>query len=202
MATFPVKQDEIIMLAQQMVTGFAAHFDIYPSPPVPGSALIPLINAALEGINDEIAAYADSEAATTEKQARYAVVTQSMRDDLRYAEVAVSMNDEKLKRLGWSAHKKPAPLAPPDQPNNLIIVNQGPGHLKLAWDKPHKGGVVAQYQIKRRNAGDVEWNVAGISLTQEANLEAQPKGITLEYSVTALNATGAGNPSNTVTAVL
>lgn len=202
MATFPRSEDDILVLAQAMVNGFSAHPEIYPAPPKPGPALMVLLNNALAAIDAEREAYAASEADTTEKKLRFAQLSQAMRDDLRYAEIAVEMNDEKLKRLGWSAHKKDAPLEPPGQAMALVIASQGPGHLKLVWERPIKGGVVASYQIRRRHVGESVWHVAGLSLIAEANLEAQERNVELEYCVAAVNASGEGLASNIVMAVL
>jgi len=67
MARFPLKEAEVIALAQSMVSGLTANAVLYPAPPVLPAALTTLVSAYTTAKNAAIAAVAAAEAATAGK---------------------------------------------------------------------------------------------------------------------------------------
>jgi hypothetical protein len=59
------------------------------------------------------------------------------------------------------------------------------------------------YKILRRDDNETStWMIAGTSIKTTITLTGQPRHIDLEYKVIAINKTGEGEASNTVTVVL
>ena len=130
-----------------------------------------------------------------------------MKNDLKLSEVDTVDDPTKLAEIGWGPRQAPQPTEAPGQPNNLHPVAEGQGMLWLAWDRPASGGPVRNYIVERREqpAGGGEfddWAIAGTSLNNEINLTEQPRGIQMEYRVTASNTAGESNPSNVASVVL
>lgn len=203
MAVFPIREADIIALAQSVITGLSENSD-FPSPPVSTSELQNQLDAVLAARDAQVASQAATEQFTADKRAEINTMAALLKKDLRYAENAVDGNDIKLNVLGWGGTDEPAPLAPPGQPRTLKIQHQGEDWLVLSWKRPVEGGRAAFYKVERRRQGEGggAWALAGISSKTDAALNDQERGINWEYRVIAANNAGEGMESNTVEAVL
>ena len=202
MATFPRSEAEILKLAMEMLSGFTAHPDIYPAPPVPAGSLSGRINTALSKIDLAKEAQAAAEEATKVKDEAMEALEQAMKDDLRYAELTVHGDDEKLKLLGWAGRHAKTALEPPTQAQALRAAEQGVDWIRLVWQKPAAGGPVQLYRVQRLKPDADEWFDVGSSIETECTLEHQERGLEFTYWVIATNKAGDAMPSNIVKAVL
>ncbi len=202
MRRFPRREAEVSELARQIVVGLGENPDDFPSPPL-----------APEGLQELLEAYKDAHLHTVETRAAYAQAVSAkdealhalvlgMKTDLRYAELAVSYDNIKLKPLGWKKRKEPTPMQPPGSARTLDVQREGAGWVSLTWKKPEDGGPVAFYQIQVRHLGEDEWREDARCFETATVLEGQERGMELEYCVVTVNKAGEGLPSNIVTAVL
>ena len=189
-------------LAAKMMTGLTAHPDYFPDPPQPAGSLSARLNTLMSLVTAAQEAHAAAEMATKQKEQAMADLEQAMKDDLRYAEVTTHMDDEKLKTIGWSAHKEKSGLEPPGQVLDLTAVEQGAGWIHLEWKKPATGGTVAIYFVERLTPGASDWPHVAEVYAPKVILEKQERGIEFQYRIVASNKAGNGKPSNSVTAVL
>jgi len=139
MARFPLKEAEIVVLAEAMITGFTANVAIYPAPPVTALALTTAKNDYISAINAAIAAKAAAEVATTAKDDVLEDLVDAMKSDIRYAENTVDFDDDKLKLIGWAGKAAGIPLAVPGQLRSLEVPKQGDGWVMLDWKAPAGG---------------------------------------------------------------
>ena len=202
MARFPLKEAEIVALAEAMITGLTSNAVLYPAPPVAVLALTTAKNGYLMALNAAIAAAAAAEAATTAKDDVLEDLVDAMKSDIRYAENTVDFDDDKLKLIGWAGKKAPTPLAVPGQTRLLEAPRQGDGWVFLDWKAPIDGGVPAAYKVMRRERPAGAWEDVATAVISEATLVEQPKGKELEYRIIAVNKAGEGEPSNTEMVVL
>ena len=202
MAVFPKREAEIMALGQNMVIGLTANPGDFPAPPVAIVDLQAVLTSAQTAIDAAVAARAAAEQATADKDAAMEELGDAMRADLRYAEDAVSYDDDKLKALGWAGKKARTPQDPPGQPRALEAPQQGEGWVLLDWKSPTEGGPVSSYKIQSRERPSGDWSIAGMAVDSEITLTGQERGKDLEYRVIAVNKAGEGVPSNTVAAVL
>lgn len=202
MASFPARDADVLAFAAEMVYGLAQNPDDFPTPPVGSTMLMNHLNdaRAKEAVLQAArAAFAEAVAA---KKASFAVLKQAMKDDLRYAEVAVHMNDEKLKSLAWAARRVPKAVAAPGQARELVIVAEGPDWVKLKWKAPNKGGKVLVYRVEQSDAASNGYKFVAASMMKTVLLENLPRGVELTYRVVAENKSGEGMGSNSVRMVL
>ena len=202
MARFPIKEAEIMALAQEMASGFGANAAIYPAPPVPVIGLAITTSAYTTARDAAVAASAAAEQATTDKDEALQTLIDAMKDDLRYAENTVDFDDDKLKLLGWGGRKAGTALEAPGQARTLEAPRQGEGWIFLDWKEPIDGGKPAAYKIQRRERPAGPWSDASMAIESEITLTDQTRGTEWEYRVVAVNKAGEGLPSNTVMAVL
>jgi hypothetical protein len=146
---FPTREAEIRALARSVIQGMAENPD-YPSPPIATSDLNNLLNAFDSRSDAQLAAKAAAELATAEKQTALNALITALKSMLRYAELAVHGDDNKLKALGWGGKSAPTPLALPNQARNLDCHSQGEDWLILDWKRPVNGGTPSYYKINRR----------------------------------------------------
>jgi len=132
MATFPLRETEILGLADLLITGLENNVAVYPAPPVTTVDLRTAFDAAIAARDTATAARAAAE-----------VLTEKMKEDLRYAENTVGMNDNKLKLLGWGGRKAPSALDVAGQCRVLKAPREGEGWIFLDWKAPADGGKVA-----------------------------------------------------------
>ena len=202
MAQFPFKESDVIALSKSVIAGLTANPVVFPAPTVDlavAQAQIDSYNQARTALTE---ANAIKEMATRTKQDAYNTVKDSLKKQLRYAENVTGFDDNKLNMLGW-AGKREKSSALPGQVRNLRAIEQGTDFVVLSWMSPADGGKAAAYQILRRDGQQSgTWINAGISMTTTVKLEGQPRHIDMEYKVIALNKTGEGPQSNTVSVVL
>ena len=202
MARFPLKEAEIVALAEAMITGLTDNPLVYPAPPVTPADLTTAKAAYTSAKNAAIAAAAIAEAATTAKDEALEDLADAMKSDIRYAENVSNDDDDKLKLIGWGSKKAPAALTAPGQTRSLEVIKQGAGWLMLDWKKPADGGAPSAYKVMRRERPAGDWQDVAIAMDSETTLVDQPRGKDLEYRAVAVNKAGDGEPSNTVLAVL
>ena len=199
---FPKRESDILDLAQEMSNGLANNVATYPSPPVVPIALSGAISVALSARNTVLALQAEMEIALNAKDGAMGSLEGLMKQDLRYAENTVHFDDGKLKLIGWGGRHEGGTLQPPGQVQELAAPREGEGWILLQWNAPMTGGVVASYQIERRERPEGAWGTVGLAMETEFKLLNQKRGKEWEYRIIAVNKAGEGSPSNTVMAVL
>ena len=202
MRKFPRKEAEVAALARQIVSGFIAKVDDFPSPPLAAAELQSLLDNYKKALDDTMLARAAVANACAAKDEALKTLLGGMKTSIRYAEDAVKYDDAKLTAIGWSGRKKPTPMAVPGQAMGLEVIREGSGWISLKWKKPKDGGVVATYQVQVSHEARNDWRNAGLCFETETKLEEQERGVELKYRVVAINKAGEGVQSNTVTAVL
>lgn len=198
---FPDAEPEIAALAQLLVQGLAQATEDFPAPPVPVEEL----RARLDTFHATAAATVVAETAVREQHAAkdgaLEDLVDDMKADLKYAEVAVRDQPEKLSQLGWGPRRSPVSLKEPGEVRDIRIVSEGDSWVILSWNPPVDGGQVGAYKIQRKRQGDA-WEDIGTSVDITTLLTNQPRGVEFEYRVLAVNKKGTGQPSATVTVVL
>ena len=201
MARFPKSEPKIAHLARQIADGLAHAAEQFPRPPVPATAL----QAQLDDYKEKDAALARARAEAkirrVDKNNALKTLKDSMRADLRYAEITARRNPEQLIQLGWRPRRPRTQLKPPGEVRNIAIRTEGDTWLLLTWEPPVDGGEVAVYRIQRRQPRD-EWEDVATSIDRLELLRDQPRGVELDFRVLAMNRAGTGGPSATVRAVL
>lgn len=204
MASFPTREADIAALVQRMIDGLGAHFDVYPAPPVrPGPLRMRTLSYLVRRAGATAADAAARQAAAAKDEALGQLV-EAVKADLRYAENTVDFDDAKLKLIGWSGRRDRAPLEPPGQPRVLEAASRHRGRLSLDWKAPADGGRPNAYTVQRRQPGDDAdtWHDVATAIDTEATLADQPQAVGVEYRVMAVNRSGAGPASNTVSVTL
>jgi len=202
MPKFPRREPDIARLAQDVVTGFAAHQEDFPVPPVsPDEMQQALVeyNAAREAA---IVASAHAVSGTQAKDEALAKLVDALKTDLRYAENTVKGHDGKLQLIGWGARRSRTANEMPGQVRTLELIREGTDWIILGWKQPTDGGLVAAYKIQRRQRKGGDWIDVGMAVESEIMLTGQESGMEFEYHVVAVNKLGEGPPSNNVRAVL
>jgi len=211
MPTFPTKESEVVALVEAMIAGYIAHPADFPSidPLTDLVALQGALAAYQANRQSQLDSRAQAKIATQTKSTTLDALEELMINDLKLSEVDVAADPTKLAQIGWGPRQDPQPVAAPGQPTNLHPVAEGQGILWLAWDSPatDSGGPLRNYVIERRQqpAGGGEfgdWDIVGTALNNEISLADQPRGIQMEYRVTATNLGGQSMPSNTAAVVL
>ena len=202
MARFPLKEAEVVALAEAMITGLTSNAVLYPAPPVAVLDLTAAKTAYITALNAAIAAAAAAEAATTAKDDVLEDLVDAMKSDIRYAENTVDFDDDKLKLIGWAGRKAATALQIPGQTRLLEAPRQGDGWVFLDWKAPIDGGAPSAYKVMRRERPAGAWQDVATAVITEATLVEQPKGKELEYRIIAINKAGDGEPSNTEMVVL
>ncbi len=207
MAQFPRTEADVTVLVQEMIAGYTAHVADFPSADTIG--LTAAQAAYITAKNDQTDALAAAQVATEAKETQLESMEDFMRIELKKSELDVNSDPEKLGYIGWGPKASPTASAAPGQPRNLEAVTQNPDSVFLDW-KPAvrgSGGTVRTYIVDRREqpAGGGEfgaWTQVAIALHSESYLNAQPRGLQLEYRVKGVNIGGESLPSNTVAVVL
>ena len=202
MARFPLRENDIKSLAQNIVTGLTDNAALYPSPPVTAVDLQAVLDSFITLGDECVAARAAAEQATETKDAGLEELIDAMRAVLRYAEDTVDYDDAKLSLLGWGGKAPGTALQLPGQARTLEVPRQGEGWVFLDWKKPADGGAVASYRIERRERPAGDWTLIGLAIDSETTLNNQERGKDWEYRVIAVNKAGEGVPSNTAAAVV
>jgi hypothetical protein len=116
------------------------------------------------------------------------------------AEIVYRKTPVQLAAFGWGARRKRRKPEAPGEVRDLTLTSRGDAWLRLTWKKPLKAGKVKAYRIQRRRLGGV-WEEAGVATNTEALLTSQPRGVELDYRISAINKAGEGAPSALVTVV-
>ena len=202
MARFPIKESEVVVLAQEMATGLAANIAIYPAPPIPTPVFTIRTSEYTTARDAAVAAAAAAEQATATKDEALQALVDAMKANLRYAENTVDFDDDQLKLIGWGGRKAGTALEAPGQARTLEAPRQGEGWIFLDWKEPVDGGKTAAYKIQRRERPEGPWGDVSMALESEITLSDQTRGTEWEFRIIAVNKAGEGLPSNTVMAVL
>jgi len=202
MAQFPIRQADVLELAQLVASGLDSNPAVYPAPPVSADDLQSSLAGCKAAIDQVVATYAAYKATLQVKDGLMAEMAGQAKSCLRYAENVTDFDDDKLKLLGWSSRRKGEPLKPPGQVGSLKALEQGDGWVVLKWKAPRAGGKVVAYRIQRDEKGQGKWVDAGISLVTEVKLSGQLRFTEFRYRVIAINKAGEGETSNTVKVVL
>nr|VFJ75429.1 MAG: Fibronectin type III domain-containing protein [Candidatus Kentron sp. FM]VFJ77606.1 MAG: Fibronectin type III domain-containing protein [Candidatus Kentron sp. FM]VFK21459.1 MAG: Fibronectin type III domain-containing protein [Candidatus Kentron sp. FM] len=200
---FPTRELEILALARRISSGFSAHEDVYPAPPVDVAAFDAAIKEYEEAQYELVKLNAQLKEAVVHKKEKLARLTGNMRKNLRYAENTVDFDDAALHLIGWRGRHARVPLAPPGQARSVHSTDRGTGWIALAWKAPDEGGRVAAYRVQRRADGpDDAWTDVGVALETRIRLSGQESGKRLAFRVVSINKAGEGMPSNEVKVVL
>jgi len=198
---FPESESEIAALALLLVQGLGQATEDFAAPPVPPEEL----QAKLEAYNSTAASTVVAETAVREQHAAKDSALEELVDDmkanLKYAEVAVRDQPEKLSQLGWGPRRAASSLKTPGEVRDIRIVGEGDTWVILSWNPPVDGGRVGAYTIQRKQQ-DRSWRDVGTSVDTTQLLTNQARGVEFEYRVIAINKAGTGQPSATVTVVL
>ncbi len=201
MAQFPRTDAELIALANDVLTGYRVHPDIFHNPPID-----------LEGVTTKLVNYsevdhrwnvnhAEGVMLTAQRGVISVEIASDIRALLRHAETVVQ-DPAQLKLIGWGGRAEPTPLQPPGQVHNLTLVKQGADWISLTWDTASDGGKPSTYVIQYRIMPDGDWSIADTTPDTKITLAGQPKGKTIEYRVFARNKAGDGLVSNVIEVVL
>jgi len=202
MARFPKSEAEVAALAQRMIHGLTNGGDDFPSPPASPEELQAALATYIAAKDATVTAdKAAAESYTTKDDALDELVD-LMKADIRYAEIAVRNNAEKLRQIGWSAPRDRKSLESPGQVRSLGTLQEGDGWVILDWKEPTDGGRVSAYRVRCKKANGGGWKDAGMAVETRILMNDQERGVELTYNVVAVNKTGVGEPSNIVTAVL
>jgi hypothetical protein len=196
---FPLAEADILALSQSIAGGLTNHSEAFPQPPaapdVLETAMATFKSRSFAAIEAQAAA---QEATATKREALEELVT-LMKSDLRYAEMITRRDDILLQFLGWSGPRAKKPQPAPGQPGILTIGEIGAAALTLRWIAPPTGGRVLAYGVHRRPCAETVWQEIATALEPAATLTNQPTGELLEYRVVAMNKSGSGMGSNSVT---
>ena len=199
---FPRTEGNVVILANEMASGFTASEAVYPEPPITPTN-IDMLNNTLQNAQDVLtAAEAAVEQAVQTKNTAMNNLIEAMKKDIKYAETTVGNDDAKLKLIGWGARKESTPLGVPGQTLELVVESQGIGWVKLGWKSPESGGKVATYKVQRRLRPDGPWVDITISMETECRINDQERLKEWEWQIVAVNKAGEGMPSNIVMTVL
>lgn len=130
---FPQTEPEIAALALVVTQGLGQAAEDLPAPPVPASEL----QAKLDAYNATLATTVVAETAFREQHAAKDEALEDLIDgvkaDLRYAEVVMRDQPEKLSRLGWGPRRGSSALEPPGETRDISIVTEGDTWVILRW---------------------------------------------------------------------
>lgn len=206
MPKFPIKEADVVALAETMVAGYTVHAADFPSVTV--ADLTTALSTYKTNRQTQENARSQAQIATVTKDEKLDSLVELMKNDLKMSEVDVVSDPAKLYEIGWSPRQNPQPIQAPGSPTELHPEAEGQGIIWLVWTKPATdvGGPVRNYIIERRDQqqGGVfgPWTLAQTTYNTEINLTDQPETVRLEYRVKASNAAGESMPSNSVSVVL
>jgi hypothetical protein len=204
MPKFPIKEADVVALAEQMVAGLTAHAADFPSVTV--ADLSTALTNYKSQRNTQENARSQAQIATVTKDEKLEGLVDLMKNDLKMSEVDVAADPEKLTEIGWGPRQDPQSIIAPNSPTELHPIAEGQGTIALVWEKPEGGGPVRNYIIERRQqaqGGEFgAWSLCNTTYNTDINLTDQPDNVRLEYRVKAANAAGESMPSNTISVVL
>ncbi len=194
---FPLKEAEMLDLAQKMKSGFAENPDVFPKPPLSPEDLEQKIENCLKIQDESDAAHAAAAKVRKKKDDVFADLAKGMKKDISYAEHEVDFDNEDLKLIGWAGRKPKKPLEPPGPCSDLKAVRYGEGGVaSLIFDMPIKGGKVSAIIVEVLESSETGWRIVATVFTNEARIKHLPRGKVLEFRVIAANKAGHSAPSN------
>jgi hypothetical protein len=202
MPVFPKDESGIFDLGSRLFDGIYKYTSVFPNPPVGTFCLMMNLTNFDVCRQKVLTARSLAETARLAKDRALANLVEALKANLRYAENITNGEDAKLKLLGWSGRGTAKSLPAPGQPGLLRIAKQGLGWITLIWESSRSGGKTKAYTIHRRQGESGQWSTIHTAVETEANLVDQPRGVTLEYRITAVNKAGTSEPGNTITVVL
>jgi hypothetical protein len=202
MASFPLRETDIVALAHDIAAGLAAHTDVFPTPPHSPDEINTALTAVAAAHDAAVNAQAQAKQGISAKDETLKDLVNLMKNDLRYAESAARNDHGKLQLLGWGAPRSRTATGIPGQVRTLEMVREGKGWVSLDWKDPTDGGQPAAYKVQRRKPGATDWIDVGMAVESEITLNGQDAGVEFEYQVIAVNKAGEGPASNIVRAVL
>ncbi len=204
MCQLPRTQPRSVELTEQMINGFTAYPDTFPSADIEKlQNMLESFNQAKKEFNDCLSMY--KQAGEKQKQA-FEQLKSVIANQVKTAQVDTADSPVKLGLIGFGERKKKSAINLPAQPELLRVESLAAGVVKLQWQKLLKkdSGPVRSFIIESRIMNDKigNWLLAGTSFDCETILKDQPKGVKLEYRVIAANHSGKSCPSNTLTVIL
>src|SRR5438093_11021700 len=152
MPTFPIRETEIIALAELAADGFGKMTQDCPAPPVPVADMGARIADYKTALQATTEADMVSQQHHAEKDKALTQIKDGLRANLAYATITARREPGKLAGLGWGPKRDKTPLAAPGEVRNIAMGKQGDGWLILSWEQPGDGGWRAAYQIQRQEA--------------------------------------------------
>jgi len=211
MPKFPQGMTERLFLARKIAAGIVDNPGDYPNPPFDAALLESLIAEVMADIANEQELKAQAYAAGEKRRGTFAALVKEMRRLLSLAQAEHRQEAAKLEAIGWNKRAEPKSL-PPGQARNLRVLHQGAGTVDLAWQAPEVtahtgkvGGYLVERQITDEKTREIteefgQWSF--FSYKNKTRLEHQPRGVEIEYRITASNLNGEGPPSNVEFVVL
>lgn len=198
----PIRELEVVQLAQDMSRGLSANPEVFPAPPAGAETIDEAIAAYHAARESSVEARARAKRRTTAKQEAFAALSDLVRSGVRYAESVAGDDTGKLRLVGWGKPRKAVPKAEPGQVGPVEVRQEGPTWVTLAWSAPTDGGAVSAYRIQCRYRSTGAWKDVGTAVGTEVTVREQESGVELEYRVIGVNAAGDGPASNIVRVVL
>ena len=198
---FPEREAEIAALALLVAQGFEKYPEDFPSPPVSAADLRGRLDRFTTTLAEAVAGEKGLRELHAAKDAALGELKDAMKASLRYGEVAVRDQPEKLAGLGWSGRRGSSDREPPGEVRDITIRSEGDTWVVLSWNAPVDGGPAAAYKVQRRKQGG-SWEDVATAVETECLLSNQPRGVEFDLRVVGLNKAGTGQPSATVSVVL
>ena len=143
MPRFPRSEPEIAALALVVTQGLTQASDEFPTPPV----AVDELQARLDAYNAALSAAIGAETAAREQHAAKDDALEELVDgvkaNLKYAEIAVRDQPEKLSQLGWGVPVRGSALEAPGEVRDIAIRAEGETWVVLDWKAPVDGGTIA-----------------------------------------------------------
>lgn len=197
----PKTEAERLNWFELIIAGMEANDGVYKDSPVKVQQFKDGL-AALKAKRDQANA---SQAATSElfeDKGDFMSAQLNMADRIMdFAEAANNYDDIELQKVGWGAPAA-ATGQPPGQARTLEIVKQEDDKLSLDWKSPSEGGKAKFYNVENREMPNGNWKLLKSVIPSEVVLEDLPRKIEMEFRVISVNSSGAGVPSNIITATL
>ena len=183
---FPEREADIAALALLLAQGLEQAPEDFPAPPVPPAEL----RVQLDRFNTALAASVGADSALREQYAAkdqaLVALKDAMKANLRYAEVEVRGQPEKLSGLGWGGRHGASNLEPPGEVRDIAVRTEGDTWLVLDWRPPVDGGLAAAYQVQRRKLGG-SWEDVATAVDNDCLLSHQPRAVEFDLRVVAVN---------------
>ena len=199
---FPTKESDTFMLAEQIEEGMNKYPKIFSSePPISIGDFHGNIVGYASSRNTVVDDQAVLKEAIKQKDTDFQKMIASMRILISF--IMLQSKTQKFSPLlfGLNEPKKKGTGDAPGQCLSLEILLFGLDWIKLIWKRPFRGASFSHFLIYRKTPNGL-WELVGKSKDKQINLVGQPRGIPLEFKVTAANSVGEGLASNVVTITL